>query len=106
MVIAPDVIAGLRVAPGQEAGLPRRDPAGRLGIADKRSDREERTAALDKLAGLHYRLWAEARRSVLLVLQGMDTAGKDGVIRRVVGGLNPPGCTVTAFKAPTTLQLE
>ena len=53
------------------------------------------------LDGLHNRLWAEARRSVVLVLQGMDAAGKDGTIRRVLTGLNPQGCSVVNFKAPT-----
>ena len=53
------------------------------------------------LDGLHDRLWAEARRSVVLVLQGMDASGKDGTIRRVLTGLNPQGCSVVNFKAPT-----
>ena len=54
------------------------------------------------LDGLHNRLWAEARRSVVLVLQGMDASGKDGTIRRVLTGLNPQGCSVVNFKEPTT----
>ncbi len=53
------------------------------------------------LDDLHNRLWAEARRSVVLVLQGMDAAGKDGTIRRVLTGLNPQGCSVVNFKVPT-----
>ena len=55
-----------------------------------------------RLDDLHDRLWAEARRSVVLVLQGMDASGKDGTIRRVLTGLNPQGCAVVNFKAPTT----
>ena len=43
---------------------------------------------------------------MLLVLQGVDTSGKDGVIRRALSGLNPQGCAVTSFKTPTTLELE
>nr|MBA2326821.1 polyphosphate kinase 2 family protein [Actinomycetota bacterium] len=54
---------------------------------------------------LHDRLWAEATRSVLLVLQGMDTAGKDGAIRRVLTGLNPQSLRVAAFKAPSDAEL-
>ena len=57
------------------------------------------------LDDLHDRLWAEARRSVVLVLQGMDASGKDGTIRRVLTGLNPQGCAVVNFKAPTTVDL-
>jgi PPK2 family polyphosphate:nucleotide phosphotransferase len=57
------------------------------------------------LEGLHNRLWAEARRSVVLVLQGLDASGKDGTIRRVLTGLNPQGCMVVNFKEPTTLDV-
>jgi len=60
---------------------------------------------LARLDELHNRLWAESRRSVLLVLQGMDASGKDGTIRRVLTGLNPQGCDVTNFKEPTTRDL-
>ncbi len=72
----------------------------------KEAAREQSDALLDELEDLHGRLWAEAKRSVLLVLQGVDTSGKDGVIRRVLTGVNPQGCSVTSFKAPTTLELE
>ena len=60
---------------------------------------------LARLDELHNRLWAEARRAVLLVLQGMDASGKDGAIRRVLTGLNPQGCEVVNFKEPTTRDL-
>ncbi len=53
------------------------------------------------LAGLQERLWAEGRRSVLLLLQGIDTAGKGGVVTHVVGMLGPEGVKITAFKKPT-----
>jgi PPK2 family polyphosphate:nucleotide phosphotransferase len=99
-------LGALRVAAGEPPRLARRDPADRLGLSDKVSAREQRTALLDELAGLHNRLWAEASRSVLLILQGIDTSGKDGVIRRVLSGLNPQGCSVRSFKAPTLLELE
>ena len=51
------------------------------------------------------RLYAEGRRSVLLILQGLDASGKDGTIRRVFTGVNPQGCHVTSFKAPTPVEL-
>ena len=95
----------LRVPPGGPADLAHRSTAGRLGIADKEAAQKERAVLLDELQDLHERLWAEDARSVLLVLQGMDTAGKDGVIRRVLRGLNPQGCAVTGFKPPTTTEL-
>lgn len=53
---------------------------------------------------LQYRLYAENRRAVLVILQGMDGAGKDGVIRHVLSGLNPQGCRVTSFKVPSAAE--
>ena len=95
----------LRVRPGDGPSLDRRDPGARLG-ADSKSDGLERLAKLvERLGVLHNRLYAEARRSVLLVLQGMDASGKDGVIRTVFTGVNPQGCRVEAFKAPTADEL-
>jgi PPK2 family polyphosphate:nucleotide phosphotransferase len=55
---------------------------------------------LERLSVLQYLLYAEGRRSVLVVLQGIDAAGKDGTIRRVMSGLNPQGVRVMPFKAP------
>ena len=95
----------LRVRPGDGPSLDRRDPGARLG-ADSKSDGLERLAKLvERLGVLHNRLYAEARRSMLLVLQGMDASGKDGVIRTVFTGVNPQGCRVEAFKAPTADEL-
>jgi PPK2 family polyphosphate:nucleotide phosphotransferase len=101
-----DLITGLRVDPGQRADLAHRPTDDRLGLTDKKAARDVRATHLAELADLHDRLWAEAERSVLLVLQGMDTAGKDGVIRRVLTGLNPQGCSVVSFRKPTELELE
>lgn len=62
-------------------------------------------AATEKIAkqirALQYKLYAESKQSLLIVLQGLDAAGKDGVIRHVLGMMNPQGCTVTGFKQPT-----
>src|SRR5690349_16792066 len=55
---------------------------------------------LDRLSLLKYLLYAEGRRALLVVLQGIDAAGKDGTIRLVMTGLNPQGVRVTSFKAP------
>ena len=63
------------------------------------------TAEEAELLELQDRLWAEARRSVLVVLQGMDASGKDGTIRHVFTGLNPHGCRVTDFKQPSLTDL-
>ena len=53
-----------------------------------------------------YLLYAENKRSLLIVLQGLDAAGKDGVIRHVLSGMNPQGCTVTGFKQPTAQEIS
>ena len=91
----------LIVEPGEPAHLAKRNPADRLGLASKDDGHEHAEPLLARLDELHNRLWAEARRSVLLVLQGMDASGKDGTIRRVLTGLNPQGCDVVNFKEPT-----
>jgi PPK2 family polyphosphate:nucleotide phosphotransferase len=59
---------------------------------------------VEKLAALHDLLYAEHKRSLLIVLQGMDAAGKDGTIKHVMSGVNPQGCTVTSFKQPSTQE--
>jgi PPK2 family polyphosphate:nucleotide phosphotransferase len=95
----------LRVQPGKAPRLDRRDPGARLG-ADSKSAGVERLAKLVARIGvLHGRLYAESERAVLLVLQGMDASGKDGVIRTVFTGVNPQGCRVESFKAPTPDEL-
>lgn len=57
-----------------------------------------------KIRNLQLRLYAEGRQSLLIVLQGLDAAGKDGTIKHVLGMMNPQGCTVTGFKQPTPLE--
>jgi PPK2 family polyphosphate:nucleotide phosphotransferase len=59
----------------------------------------------DELVRLQALLYAEARHAVLIVMQAMDTGGKDGAIRHVMSGVNPQGCSVTAFKAPSPEEL-
>lgn len=59
-----------------------------------------------EMAAMAKRLYAENQRSILLVLQGMDTAGKDGTIRSVMRGMNPTSCQVTSFKRPSAEELD
>jgi len=59
---------------------------------------------LEQLAALQEVLYASQSKAVLIVLQGMDTAGKDGTIRHIFSGINPQGCDVAAFKVPTPLE--
>jgi PPK2 family polyphosphate:nucleotide phosphotransferase len=99
------VLDDLRVEPGEAARLTARDPGERLGLADKDAGRAALAEIVARLDELHQKLWAEGTRSVLLVLQGMDASGKDGTVRKVLSGLNPQGCTIAAFKAPSHLEL-
>ena len=62
--------------------------------------------ATDRIGELQAKLYADARYAVLIVFQGRDAAGKDGAIRRVFDAVNPQGCEVTSFKAPTELELH
>jgi PPK2 family polyphosphate:nucleotide phosphotransferase len=96
-----DLEKALRVKPGQKVDL-RRTDAGRTHGWKKGMEAEFRTAEnLRALETLQYRLFAEGERSLLIVLQGIDTAGKDGTFRHVFTAFNPMGCQVTAFKAPS-----
>lgn len=82
------------------------DPDGTPGAPGSKAELETTTEELVfTLADLQNRLWAESRRSVLLVLQALDAGGKDGTIRKVFTGVNPQGVRVTSFKAPTPDEL-
>ncbi len=94
----------LRVPPGKRFRLGRHDPAATHGWT-KEDAAPELERQLARLADLQDRLWAEARRSVLIVLQGIDAAGKDGTINKVMEAFNPQGCPVTSFKVPTPEEL-
>jgi PPK2 family polyphosphate:nucleotide phosphotransferase len=95
----------LLVAPGGEARLAARSTNEKFGL-DKAEAERRLGEHVERLRDLHVRLWAEHKRSVLLVLQGMDASGKDGTIKRVFTGLNPQGCRVVSFKAPAGDELE
>ncbi len=72
----------------------------------KKEARKRIAANAVEMAELAKRLYAEDKRSILLVLQGMDTAGKDGTIRWVMRGMNPSSCQVTSFKKPSAEELD
>lgn len=72
---------------------------------DKDAAKDELKENIDKLQELQERLYAEGKQSLLLILQAMDTAGKDSTIRKVTEGINPQGCRVYSFKAPSEEEL-
>lgn len=86
---------------GGSANLSKRDANATPGVRDKQEAAERLEANLALLDDLQYRLYAEGQRSLLLVFQGMDAAGKDGVIRKVATAFNPQGCRAWSFKVPT-----
>jgi PPK2 family polyphosphate:nucleotide phosphotransferase len=96
----------LTVKPGKNVRLKEFDPDYNGDVKDKKQAAEELEDNIKLLAELGYRLYAENRRSLLLVLQGMDTSGKDGVIRHVMRGFNPQSCQVTSFKKPSLEELN
>jgi PPK2 family polyphosphate:nucleotide phosphotransferase len=83
--------------PGATFGLP---------LDDKPAMKDMLAHGIERLIDLQARLYAQDRWAVLVVLQGMDAAGKDGVIKHVMSGVNPQGCEVHSFKAPSEEELQ
>ncbi|MBO9661121.1 MAG: polyphosphate kinase, partial [Chitinophagaceae bacterium] len=73
---------------------------------EKQDIKSKTIAILQKLDELQNLLYAESKHAILVVIQGMDASGKDGVIRNVFGALNPQGVTVKSFKVPTAEELS
>jgi PPK2 family polyphosphate:nucleotide phosphotransferase len=93
------------VKPGQTVKLSDYDPDDTFGITKDEAvlRHDELVSALGELQEL---LYASHQNSVLIVLQGMDTSGKDGTITKVMSGVNPLGCRVESFKVPTEEELD
>ena len=96
----------LMVKPGRPVKLNKIDPDATPGCKSKEEAVEELPGLLEELRGLQYKLYAENKRAVLVVLQAMDAAGKDGLVRHVFSGLNPQGCSVTPFKVPSSEERD
>lgn len=96
----------LVVSPSRPVQLADIDPR----YADGKWTKESATAQVEAnsaaIADLAYRLYAENRRALLVILQGVDAAGKDGTIRVVMSSVNPQSCQVTSFKAPSEEELD
>jgi PPK2 family polyphosphate:nucleotide phosphotransferase len=99
-------IAPFLVTPSTEASLASRDPRSKQGFEGGKSEGKEALKPLNAiLAELQTRLWAESKQKLLIVLQAMDTGGKDGTIRSVFEGVNPQGVRVWGFGVPTDSEL-
>jgi PPK2 family polyphosphate:nucleotide phosphotransferase len=99
------LIEKLIVPPGKKFRLKDRDPAFINGLT-KESAILETVNLHTKLEHLQDVLYAEHKRSLLIVLQAMDAGGKDGTVKHVMSGVNPQGCVVTSFKQPTSKELD
>jgi PPK2 family polyphosphate:nucleotide phosphotransferase len=97
-----------RVSDGSKFRLKDVDPASTLDFTadDKQAAEEALAAGVEALSELQDKLYAQDRWAVLLIFQAMDAAGKDGAIKHVLSGVNPQGCEVYAFKAPTSTELD
>ena len=93
--------ARYRVEPGEPFALGEHDPADSGGLAGADDIAREYEPLLDRIADLQDRLYAEEERSLLVVLQGIDAAGKDGTVKHVLRGTNPAGVRVYSFKEPS-----
>jgi PPK2 family polyphosphate:nucleotide phosphotransferase len=116
MKLTKDVLEELRVSPG-DAGLHRRSTAhvstnwlGKShevdGAERKKLAQEDLREFVEELAVAQELLWASGTHSLLIVLQALDAAGKDGTIKHVMSGVNPQGCRVVSFKQPSAAELR
>lgn len=94
-----------RVEPGQKIDLETIDASAKPAEVDRDHAEHEFASLTERLRDLQHLMYAEGKRSLLVVLQGRDAAGKDGTIRRVFGPMNPQGCRVTSFKVPSNEEL-
>ena len=97
-----------RIDDGARFRLKRIDPGdtGELRKSDKPRAEEALQAGVRVLASLQDRLYAQDKWGILLIFQAMDAAGKDGAIKHVMSGINPQGCQVASFKAPSAEELD
>jgi PPK2 family polyphosphate:nucleotide phosphotransferase len=103
-----ELVDAFRVTDGRRFRLKRVDPADthHLDSGDKPLSQQLLAQGIAELAELQDRLYAQDRRSLLVVFQAMDAAGKDGTIKHVMSGVNPQGVQVTAFKRPSEEELD
>src|SRR5579871_2710229 len=95
----------LMVQPGTKVKLSDFDPDEKFGYSDGKKTQAKQAKILERLDDLQYLFYAVKDRALLVVLQGMDTSGKDGTIRHVMSGMSPQGCDVTSFKNPSPEEL-
>ncbi len=100
------VITGYRITDGKGFRLSRIDPGDTGGLGDRKKARRLLSKGIEGLAEMQEKLYAQDRWGVLLIFQAMDAAGKDSTIKHVMSGINPQGCQVFSFKAPSEEELD
>jgi len=95
-----------RIKPGARVSLRDWDPDETKLLDDKDEAVEKNAKIQQRLAELQELLYAEHKHKILIILQGMDTSGKDGTVRHVMGGFDPAGVRVVSFKKPTQSELD
>jgi PPK2 family polyphosphate:nucleotide phosphotransferase len=101
-----EFVKPFQIAHGSDFRLKDYNPAETLGLKSKEHAQKTLEHGIARLARLQEKLFAQNRWAVLVVLQAMDAAGKDSTIKHVMSGVNPQGCQVSSFKAPSTEELE
>jgi PPK2 family polyphosphate:nucleotide phosphotransferase len=102
---ASSLLQKFKIEPGTKVRLSNIDPCYRGDYESHEAALPEMLSQLHKMDQLQNLMYAERKRSVLVVLQGLDACGKDGVVRHIVTGMNPAGCRVIGFKQPTPEDL-
>jgi len=102
-----EIIERYRIRKGSDFRLADFDPDDTCGLdIDKDDAKNMLEAGVKRLSALQEKLYADNRWAILVVLQGIDTSGKDGVIKHVMSGVNPQGCEVHSFKAPSEQEID
>jgi len=98
-------IKKFKVSSGKTFSIKSHDPAFKDGYKNKKDAKSRVREDIKLMSKLQYRLYAENRRSLLIIFQAMDAAGKDSAIKHVLSGINPQGCEVYSFKKPSLNEL-
>ncbi len=101
-----DIINRLMVAESKKINLQKLDPNYDFSINEKKAEYVLEQNLKKRMSDLQYRLYAERKKALLIVFQGIDASGKDSTIRHVISAFNPQSCTVKAFKEPTEEELS
>jgi PPK2 family polyphosphate:nucleotide phosphotransferase len=106
-MLSSDIVKRFRIRKGGKFSLADYDPADTCGLDIEKEQAKAMLAdGVQRLSRLQERLYAQDAWAVLVIFQAMDAAGKDGVIKHVMSGINPQGCQVHAFKAPSPQELD